>query len=438
MHIYFFDRHQKKLNTKIRHKGFLSSDNYSSAFTIVELLVVIVIIGILATISLVSYSGIQARANTAAIQANLNINSNLLEMYKAEYGSYPTSLDTNNCPDSPTIDAKYCIKDMSGATVSYVGDAFTFSLIISKNAISYKTTESNAAVYVGSLTCPIGFIVVPGSITYGTSDFCVMKYEAKADDNADGVGDTNRTTGYGTWPTSTYPISASRKLVSSAAGYPVGMVSQITAMAAASSADFVYGCDSGCHLITEAEWMTIAQNVLAVASNWSGGVVGTGYIYSGHNDGTPYNGLVADSNDTNGYTGTGQSSPSTQRRTLTLTNGEVIWDFAGNVWEWTSGQMTGGQPSGMASSANYEWTTVSGGTFATNPYPSGTGLSGSSSWNSANGIGKIYGLTSDATLRGFIRGGAWTIGTSTGVLMLRVSNVPSNTDSSIGFRVASS
>lgn len=123
MHIYFFDRHQKKLNTKIRHKGFLSSDNYSSAFTIVELLVVIVIIGILATISLVLYSGIQARANTAAIQANLNINSNLLEMYKAEYGSYPTSLNTNNCPDSPTIDAKYCMKDMSGATVSYVGDS---------------------------------------------------------------------------------------------------------------------------------------------------------------------------------------------------------------------------------------------------------------------------------------------------------------------------
>lgn len=33
--------------------------------------------------------------------------------------------------------------------------------------------------------------------------------------------------------------------------------------------------------------MTIAQNVFGVASNWSGGAVGSGYIYSGHNDNDP-------------------------------------------------------------------------------------------------------------------------------------------------------
>jgi len=42
-----------------------------SAFTIVELLVVIVVIGILAAITIISYNGIQARAQGAKIQSDL-------------------------------------------------------------------------------------------------------------------------------------------------------------------------------------------------------------------------------------------------------------------------------------------------------------------------------------------------------------------------------
>lgn len=178
-----------------------------------------------------------------------------------------------------------------------------------------------------------------------------MKYEAKADDNGDGVGDTAYTTGYNTWPADTYPISASRKLVSTPGGYPVANIYQTTAITAASS--FTKDC-TGCHLISEAEWMTIAQNALGVNTNWNTNTVGSGYIFSGHNDGAPNTALVADANDTLGYSGTGNSSGdatvtsgmvgNTQRRTLTLSNGNVIWDIAGNTYEWTSGQTTGGQP----------------------------------------------------------------------------------------------
>lgn len=302
--------------------------------------------------------------------------------------------------------------------------------------IPQKTVTSTIIIDSKPITCPTGFIVVPGSETYGTSDFCVMKYEAKVDENSDGIGDTTQTTGSNTWPANTHPISSTRKLVSTAAGYPVANISQATAITAASSTDFVRDCLSGCHLLTEAERMTIAQNVISVAENWSNGVVGSGYISSGHNDGAPANALTADTNDLNGYLGTGQSSPSGQKRTLTLTNGEVIWDFAGNVWELTTGQMTGGQPNGMPTFNIYEWTAVSGGTFAVNPYPSGTGLSGSNAWNSTNGIGQIYGHTSEVALRSYLAGGSWGSINYAGVLYLNIGSTPSATSTSAGFRVA--
>ena len=409
---------------------------YDQAFTIVELLVVIVVIGILAAITVVSYGGITSRANVASIQSQLSSNSKPLKMYSVEYGSYPTALDVNNCPTAPTADTKYCIKNIQGGTLSYTGNASGYNLTISKGNVGYKTTESDKYVDAGTLVCPVGFIVVPGSATYGTSDFCVMKYEAKADDNSDGVGDTNQTTGVNTWPADTHPISATRKLVSTAAGYPVANISQTTAITAASSANFVYGCSSGCHIITEAEWMTIAQNVLSVPSNWSGGAVGTGYIYGGHNDSSPLTAIVADTSDANGYANTGNASGN-QRRTLTLTNGEVIWDLAGDVWEWTTGQMTGGQPTGMAGWGWYQWAAVSGGAFAVNPYSSGTGISGSGSWTDVNGIGQIYGLTSDASLHGFRRSGRWdTGGNNVGVLTIALNSAPSDTSSGIGLRVS--
>jgi len=62
------------------------------AFTIVELLIVIVVIGILAAITIVAYNGIQNRGNDAAIQADLNSFAKLIEIQKADLGTYPATL----------------------------------------------------------------------------------------------------------------------------------------------------------------------------------------------------------------------------------------------------------------------------------------------------------------------------------------------------------
>lgn len=60
-------------------------------FTIVELLVVIVIIGILATITLVAYNGISQRASFAKEQSDIKGINDLIQMYYVENGQYPIS-----------------------------------------------------------------------------------------------------------------------------------------------------------------------------------------------------------------------------------------------------------------------------------------------------------------------------------------------------------
>jgi type II secretion system protein G len=59
-------------------------------FTIVELLIVIVVIGILAAITVVAYNGVQNRANDIAIQSDLNNIAKKIRVYQAENGAYPT------------------------------------------------------------------------------------------------------------------------------------------------------------------------------------------------------------------------------------------------------------------------------------------------------------------------------------------------------------
>lgn len=68
-------------------------------FTIVELLVVIVVIGILAAITIVSYSGVSSKARSAQAQSAANNTLQKLEAYNADEGTYPSDhadLTTNS------------------------------------------------------------------------------------------------------------------------------------------------------------------------------------------------------------------------------------------------------------------------------------------------------------------------------------------------------
>ncbi len=68
----------------------LKSFKKQEGFTIVELLIVIVVIGILATLVIITFSGIQQRARDTQRQTDINGLQGHVEAYYADTGTYPT------------------------------------------------------------------------------------------------------------------------------------------------------------------------------------------------------------------------------------------------------------------------------------------------------------------------------------------------------------
>jgi hypothetical protein len=248
------------------------------------------------------------------------------------------------------------------------------------------------------LQCPTGYIQVPGSSLYGTRDFCVMKYEAK---------------------TGSSTVAATTQ----AAGPPLGSLNQTNAITSCNLA--------GGSLINNREWMTIARNIEAQRVNWTGGTVGSGALWSGHTDNSPAL-LLSASTDDNPYFGTNDISPSAQRRTHTLSNGEVIWDLSGNSWEWTSDTILGqDKPNNSSGTFWQQWTAITN--FGTLSYdltrPSNT------SWNSSQNMGQYQaGTVTGTTAFGFLRGGNANAASNSGIFALATLNTPSFTAGDLTFR----
>ena len=292
---------------------------------------------------------------------------------------------------------------MSGGLLSY--NSSTGALTLTPSAT--PGTGGGAASTPAS-GCPTGYILVPGDSAYTTTDFCVMKYEAKFGDK----GAESRTTGL--------PARAT--------------ISQTVAQASCRN------LGPGYALINNAEWMTLAANVANVASNWSGNAVGSGALNRGHSDNAPANALAA-STDTDACNGTGQTCSDTtwdsQRRTHKLSNNNVIWDLAGNVYEWVDYNNYEDKPTPAAAWAEYTAVTGSTTMAKTSLVPANAQKSWwNNSWNGAtNGIGQYYAGTngSAGALR---RGGDWNSGSTSGVFTAVLNIDPSYTITYtyIGFR----
>ena len=178
---------------------------------------------------------------------------------------------------------------------------------------TYATQASESVT--NNFTCPENFVGVPSLTGYTTNSFCVMKYEAK---NA-GAATTSDTT--------------DDTPVSQAASTPWVNINRNDSITECTDLGGKYD------LITNDEWQSIARNIELVSSNWANGSVGNaGGLSTGHSDNVPSGPRAASSDDNNACHETGDpcdgSTWHSQRRTHTLSNGEVVWDIGGNVYEW--------------------------------------------------------------------------------------------------------
>lgn len=74
----------------------ISLKKNNKGFTIVELLIVIVVIGILALLVITTYSGIQAKARNSKRQNDIQAIQTQLEAYFTEQGHYPSRANMND------------------------------------------------------------------------------------------------------------------------------------------------------------------------------------------------------------------------------------------------------------------------------------------------------------------------------------------------------
>jgi prepilin-type N-terminal cleavage/methylation domain-containing protein len=98
-----------------------------AGFTLIEVLVVLVIVGILVAVAVTSYLGYKDRANRASAQANVRSAIPAVETYHADNGSY----DGMSVPSLTAIDAglkvtvisagsgTYCLSSTQGAYTAY-------------------------------------------------------------------------------------------------------------------------------------------------------------------------------------------------------------------------------------------------------------------------------------------------------------------------------
>jgi len=114
------------------------------AFTIVELLVVIVIIGILATITIVSYTGITQKATSASLQSDLASVSKQLKMDQSVSTGYPATLAAANDGKGVSASSGTAYQYAANNTVNSQG----FCLTATKNNQSYNI-NSDGALSIG-------------------------------------------------------------------------------------------------------------------------------------------------------------------------------------------------------------------------------------------------------------------------------------------------
>lgn len=131
----------------------MKSSPVKRGFTIVELIVVIVGLGILAAIVSVSHNANQRRAANAEVQSDMRRAAIMLEQYKGRVGAYPENQSqVNDGKGLPGTDSEV------GRTYAYSSDDYSYCLAttVERTGASFRVTSENNSriVEVPTAQCP--------------------------------------------------------------------------------------------------------------------------------------------------------------------------------------------------------------------------------------------------------------------------------------------
>jgi type IV pilus assembly protein PilA len=131
----------------------ISLKKNDKGFTIVELLIVIVVIGILALLVITTYSGIQSKARDAKRQSDLKSLQTQIEAFFSQNGYYPNITDLNSstwrATNMKSLDSNALIDPSSTTSGTCVANNNCLGSSGSANGVAkqyqYAATESDGA-----------------------------------------------------------------------------------------------------------------------------------------------------------------------------------------------------------------------------------------------------------------------------------------------------
>jgi prepilin-type N-terminal cleavage/methylation domain-containing protein len=118
-------------------------------FTIIELLIVIVIIGILASITLISYSGVTQRANNTSAEQAARAAAGELETYNSATGSLPYDVSLLTSDSSADY---YVAPTIATFTLGATQPASTIEVKYIKCGTTPNTTQSDITAGNANIT----------------------------------------------------------------------------------------------------------------------------------------------------------------------------------------------------------------------------------------------------------------------------------------------
>lgn len=89
----------------------------TKAFTLVELLIVIIIIAVLAAIAIPKFSNSSQRSKESALRAELSLLRNAVELFKTDTGAFPATLNDLQATAAPAsgLDSAGAVKAITAA-----------------------------------------------------------------------------------------------------------------------------------------------------------------------------------------------------------------------------------------------------------------------------------------------------------------------------------